>query len=127
MTDNTSTTTRRTALKTILGSGALLVGGAGLAGAQSDDAPVAPESDGVADPAVTTSRLLDAVEDWRNDEIETGRLLDVIHCWREEYSLRECVEAWRNDEIESGSLLYVQDLIRADASGDGGEEGEDDA
>lgn len=96
MTDRTSTPTRRTALKTILGS----------------------------DPAVTTARLLDAIEDWRNDDIETGRLLDVVHCWREEYSLGECVEAWRNDEIETGSLLYIRDLIRADASAEdeGGED-----
>jgi hypothetical protein len=121
MTDTTATTTRRTALKTIAGSAALLVGGAGLAGAQSDDAPVDTDGDGAADPAVTTSRLLDAVEDWRNDEIETGTLLDVLHCWREKYSLRECVEAWRNDEIESGTLLYIRDLIReeeADAAAD---------
>lgn len=107
MTRHTNGMTRRTA---ITATGGLLAAGIGIGSvaASGDD----PNDGDDQDVLVTTRVLLDAIYDWRDDEIDTERLLIGIRAWRNEWTIPDLMERWRDGEIPTDAMLYYLRLGR---------------
>jgi len=61
-------------------------GEGGYGGGVTDPVCAYTDEDGVVD----TNGLLDAIDDWRSDDIDTGLLLDVIDGWRSDDPVEGC-------------------------------------